>query len=100
MKDLPFSQVVLFDPYNTGVLMTGFVTDKINDELFTIFVPTAPNPMNGNIYHAPKTTLTFLTVSSQEAMRTIMGMGTGSGDMIRGMKIKEEKVKDIIVNPT
>lgn len=99
MKDLPFSQVVLFDPYRTGTLMTGFVTDKVNEDLYTIFVPTAPNPMNGNIYHAPKGALTFLTISSQEAMRTIMGMGTGSGDMIRGMKLNEAEGVEIIVDP-
>lgn len=99
MKDLPFRQVVLFDPYNTGTLMTGFVTEKISEELYTIFVPTAPNPMNGNIYHAPKSSLTFLTISAQVAMRTIMGMGTGSGDMMKGMKIEEEKVKEIIIDP-
>jgi uncharacterized membrane protein len=89
MKDIPFTQVVLLDPYKTGTLMTGFVTDKISEELYTIFVPTAPNPMNGNIYHAPKTSLTFLAVSSQIAMRTIMGMGTGSADMLVGMKTIE-----------
>lgn len=99
MKDLPFSQVVLFDPYNTGVLMTGFVTEKISEELFTIFVPTAPNPMNGNIYHAPKSSLTFLTISSQVALRTIMGMGTGSLDMMKGMKIKEVKGEESVIVP-
>lgn len=78
MEKLPFSQVVLIDPYKAGTLMTGFVTDQVNENLYTIFVPTAPNPMNGNIYHVPKESIQFLTVSPQDAMRTIMGMGTGS----------------------
>lgn len=99
MKELPFSQVVLFDPYKTGTLMTGFVTEKINEDLFTIFVPTAPNPMNGNIYHAPKTSLIFLTISAQVAMRTIMGMGTGSGDMMKGMNIKKVTEEEVIIEP-
>lgn len=99
VKDLPFSQVVLFDPYKTGTLMTGFVTEKISEELYTIFVPTAPNPMNGNIYHAPKTSLIFLKISSQVAMRTIVGMGTGSGDMMEGMKIEEVNTEKVIIKP-
>ncbi len=99
MKELPFSQVVLFDPYKTGTLMTGFVTEKISEELFTIFVPTAPNPMNGNIYHAPKTSLIFLKISPQVAMRTIMGMGTGSADMMKGMKIEEVNSEEVIIEP-
>ncbi len=82
LKKLPFSDVVLIDPFKTGTLMTGFVTDKINEELYTIFVPTAPNPTNGNIYHVPKNSITFLNVQTQDAMRTIMGMGTGTCGMI------------------
>lgn len=82
LEDLPFSQVVLIDPFKTGTFMTGFVTTKINENLYTIFVPTAPNPMNGNIYHVPKESIQFLTVSTQDAMRTIMGLGTGSSCLL------------------
>jgi uncharacterized membrane protein len=78
LKKLPFSQVVLIDPYKSGTLMTGFVTTQIHENLYTIFLPTAPTPMNGNIYHVPKESIQFLTVTPQDAMRTIMGMGTGS----------------------
>ena len=69
--------------------MTGFITDQINDTLYTIFVPTAPNPTNGNIYHVPKELITFLDVSTQDAMRTVMGMGTGTCDMLSGMDLSE-----------
>ncbi len=82
LKKLPFSEVVLIDPYKTGTLMTGFITDKINEDLYTVFVPTAPNPTNGNIYHVPKKAITFLNAQTQDAMRTIMGMGTGTCDLI------------------
>ncbi len=78
MKKMPFSQVVLVDAYNTGVLLTGFVTEAVNDDLYTVFVPTAPNPMNGNIYHVPRNQLTFLDIEAEKAMKSIVGMGTGS----------------------
>lgn len=83
LERLPFSQVVLIDPYKSGTLMTGFVTAQLNENLYTIFVPTAPNPTNGNIYHVPKASIQFLTVSPQDAMRTIMGMGTGSSCLLQ-----------------
>jgi uncharacterized membrane protein len=83
LEKLPFSEVVLIDPYKSGTLMTGFVTARTNENLYTIFVPTAPNPMNGNIYHVPKESIQFLTVSPQDAMRTIMGMGTGSSCLLQ-----------------
>jgi uncharacterized membrane protein len=77
-KKMPFSQVVLVDPYNTGVLLTGFVTETVSPDLYTVFVPTAPNPMNGNIYHVPVSQLRFLDIEPEKAMRSVIGMGTGS----------------------
>lgn len=84
LKKLPFSEVVLIDPFQSGTMMTGFITDRINDDLITVFVPTAPNPANGNIYHVPKEKLVLLDVSTQDAMKTIMGMGTGTCSMLAG----------------
>jgi uncharacterized membrane protein len=78
LKKMPFSQVVLVDAYNTGVLLTGFVTETVSVGMYTVFVPTAPNPMNGNIYHVPASQLRFLDIEPEKAMRSIVGMGTGS----------------------
>ena len=77
-KKMPFKRVVLVDPYNSGVLMTGFVTEEIVGDIYTVFVPTAPNFMNGNIYHVPEAKLKFVSVNSETAMRTVVGLGTGS----------------------
>jgi uncharacterized membrane protein len=78
LKKMPFSQVVLVDAYNTGVLLTGFVTETVSEGIYTVFVPTAPNPMNGNIYHVPVSQLKFLDIEPEKAMHSIVGMGTGS----------------------
>lgn len=89
VKKMPFTQVVLIDPYNTGVFLTGFVTEEIKKDFFTIFVPTAPNPLNGNIYHVPKARLIFVPVGTDAAMRTIVGMGTGSSYLFSEEKIDQ-----------
>lgn len=81
LKKMPFSQVVLVDPYGNGIKLTGFVSEEITPELYTIFVPTAPNPLNGNIYHVPKASLTFLNVPPEIAMRSIVSMGNGSSSL-------------------
>ncbi|WP_235297598.1 DUF502 domain-containing protein [Portibacter marinus] len=83
MKKMPFSDVVLIDTFESGVLMTGFVTEQVSDDLYTVFVPTAPNPTNGNIYHVPASRITFVDATPEEAMRTIVGMGTGSYCLFR-----------------
>ncbi|RAI89352.1 DUF502 domain-containing protein [Algoriphagus yeomjeoni] len=89
LKKLPFSEVVLLDPFRSGTMMTGFITDQIDEKLYTVFVPTAPNPTNGNIYHVPRELITFLSVTTQDAMRTVMGMGTGTSKMLAGMELSE-----------
>ncbi|MFK7933591.1 MAG: DUF502 domain-containing protein [Saprospiraceae bacterium] len=77
-EKMPFSQVALVDVYNTGVLSTAFVTDKISEDLYTVFVPTAPNPTNGYIFHVPVEKLQFIDTSPDIAMRSVIAMGTGS----------------------
>jgi uncharacterized membrane protein len=94
LKKMPFSQVVLVDAYNTGVLLTGFITEKAGDGIYTVFVPTAPNPMNGNIYHVPATQMKFLDIEPEKAMRTIMGMGTGSSVLFVARE-KTEEVEEL-----
>ncbi|MTI20990.1 DUF502 domain-containing protein, partial [Fulvivirga sp. RKSG066] len=87
------SEAVIIDPFDTGTLMTGFITDKINDDLYCIFVPTAPNPTNGNIYHVKKEAITFLDVAPQEAMRTVIGMGTGTAKLFKSYKPSNKEVQ-------
>ncbi|MEM0991544.1 MAG: DUF2208 family protein [Bacteroidota bacterium] len=75
-KSNSFSQVVLVDVFDT--LMTGFVTAEHENGMYTVFVPTAPNPTNGFVFHVKKEKLTFTDAKPEEAMRTIIGVGTGS----------------------
>ena len=91
LKKMPFSQVVLVDAYNTGVLLTGFVTEIVTADIYTVFVPTAPNPMNGNIYHVPASQLRFLDIEPEKAMRSIVGMGTGSTALFAAKDRVQEK---------
>lgn len=94
LKKIPFSQIVLIDAYNTGVLLTGFITEKACDGIYTVFVPTAPNPMNGNIYHVRANQMKFLDIEPEKAMRTIMGMGTGSSTLFAARE-KTEEVEEL-----
>ena len=80
VEKMPFSEVVLVDAYGSGVLMTGFLTDS-NPELgiYTVFVPTAPNPTNGFIFHVQEHQIIHTpNIKTEDAMRSIIGMGVGS----------------------
>ena len=82
-KKMPFSQVVMVDVFGNDTRMAGFLTAEIGDGWFTIFVPTGPNPTNGFIFHVKEHQIEYLKVKPEEAMRTIIGVGTGSEILFR-----------------
>ncbi len=85
---MPFSQVVLIDPFGSGSQMTGFVTDELESDWYTVFVPTAPNPTNGFVFHVKAEKVRFLNVKPEEAMRSIIAMGSGSKVLFDPARVK------------
>ena len=75
-----FSEVVLVDIFNSGVLMTGFITDD-QGEIITVFVPTGPNPTSGNIYHLQKNRVLKTKASVDNGMKSIISCGAGSAEI-------------------
>ncbi|MEJ2005876.1 MAG: DUF502 domain-containing protein [Cyclobacteriaceae bacterium] len=86
LRDMPFSKVVLIDPFKTGSYLTGFVAEEEFEDIVTVFVPTAPNPTNGNIFHVPREDAKFIDITPQQAMQTIIGMGTGTSKLFNHIK--------------
>jgi uncharacterized membrane protein len=61
---------------------TGIITSQHNDGWYTVFVPTGPNPTSGMIYHMPPEQVTILpNIKVDQALRTIIACGAGSGDL-------------------
>jgi uncharacterized membrane protein len=86
-----FSTVALAEVYGNGSLSTCFVIEKTED-FYTLFVPTAPNPTSGNIFHVHESKVTILDVKVDEAMRSILAVGAGSKNLIN--KYKTKKIKN------
>jgi len=81
-KKVPFSQVVLVDPFGSGTLMTGFVTDdELGNGYVTVFVPTGPNPTNGFVFHMKNEDVKFVDTRPEDAMRSIISVGAGSSSL-------------------
>ena len=86
-----FSKVVLVEFPRRGVHTVGFLTNKAAGELqakggpdlWTVFVPTTPNPTSGFLLLLPKEEITELDLSVGEGMKLIISGGTlvppGSG---------------------
>jgi len=67
-KKTPFRRVVLVDAFDSGAYMTGFITDE-DEQMYTVFTPTAPNPTNGYVFHVPKTKVIHIDARAEEAIR-------------------------------
>lgn len=75
-----FSEVVLVDIFNSGTLMTGFITDR-QDDYITVFVPTGPNPTSGNIYHVQEDRVVHTSTTIDSGMKSIISCGAGSSEI-------------------
>ena len=80
-----FREVVLVDIFNTGTLMTGFITDD-QGEIVTVFVPTGPNPTSGLIYHMQKDRVLRTSASVDSGMKSIISCGAGSADIFASVE--------------
>jgi uncharacterized membrane protein len=84
-KTSPFSSVALVNIYGNGTLMTAFITDRHENGMVTVFVPTGPNPTSGFIYHIDQQYVHPVDVSIEDAMRSVISCGAGSEKLLQGM---------------
>jgi uncharacterized membrane protein len=68
-----------------GIWSLGFITNSsdsdyydlgIDGELVSVFVPTTPNPTSGYLLFFPRSEVKILDISVEEALRTIISLGT------------------------
>lgn len=62
--------------------VTALVVDYSADDIYTIFMPTGPNPTSGNIYHVKKEqVILYPDVKLDSAMRSVIACGAGSAEL-------------------
>jgi uncharacterized membrane protein len=80
-KASPLSKVALVRPFNNESLVTAFITHEHIDGSFTVFVPMSP-PTSGFVFHLKSAQVHPINVTTEEAMKTLIGLGTGSGKIM------------------
>ena len=61
---------------------TAIITSRHDNDWYTVFVPTGPNPTSGLIYHLPPNQVELLGgIKVEEALKTIIACGAGSGEL-------------------
>lgn len=85
-KRAVFEKVVLIEYPRAGSYGIGFLTNKAqgevqartDEEVWTIFVPTTPNPTSGFLILVPREQITMLDMSVGDAMKLVISGGTVS----------------------
>jgi uncharacterized membrane protein len=82
-KEFGFKKVVLVEYPSAGIWSIGFLTnegfEKINKatnrEMVSVFVPTAPGPLTGNVIFVAKEEIKFPDMSIEAALNIIISGG-------------------------
>jgi uncharacterized membrane protein len=88
-EKLIFKGVALVKPFGNDTMVTAFITDESFDGYTTVFIPSAPAPTGGYIYHIKNEFVIKLDYPVEEAMRTVLSLGGGSRKLLNTMNEKK-----------
>ena len=72
-------------------LVPAFIIEELENGSFTVFVPSIPTPLAGDVYILPSDRVYPLDIPFTQAIRTISRWGLGSKDLVAAMKKKGER---------
>jgi uncharacterized membrane protein len=67
-------------------LVPAFIIEELEDGRFTVFIPSVPTPFAGAIYILSRERVHPLNVPFTQVIKTISRWGSGSKDLVAGMK--------------
>jgi len=70
----------------------GEIARRSKEKLLNLFVPTSPNPTSGFLVFVPESDVTYLDISVEEAMKTIMSGGIYTGGLEEAAVVGQERV--------
>jgi uncharacterized membrane protein len=77
-KKSPFSSVAVVTPFGNETKAIGFITAVHPDGMYTVFLPTAPNPTSGYVLFLKKENVYPVDLPTESVMKTIIACGVGS----------------------
>ena len=72
-----------------GGLMMAFIIEEFPDGRYTVFVPSIPAPLSGNVYIVAASRVHPLDVPFTEAIRSVSRWGAGARELVEAMERKE-----------
>lgn len=77
-----FSEMAIVNTFGTEIEQIAFITDRLSDGRYVVFVPTGPNPTSGNIYILSEEFVRVIDVHMEKVMRTVVGCGMGAKELM------------------
>jgi uncharacterized membrane protein len=81
-----FKSVALVKPFGNETMITAFVTDESLNGYTTVFIPSAPAPTGGYIYHIKNEFVIKIDYPIEQAMKTVLSLGAGSKEFLSNLK--------------
>lgn len=67
----------------------SFLIEKVDEDLYTVYVPGAPNPLSGSVYHVGEKQIVRTDITQRQALTCLRQLGVGSISVL-------EKTKDLL----
>ena len=64
----------------------GFVTEKLQNELYAVFIPDTPNPWEGSLKFVNHEKIKKTTLTTKEALSIIKNMGVNSNKFLKNIE--------------
>ena len=71
--------------------LLSFIVEQLEDGGLVVFVPSAPTPTAGNVYLMTERQVRRLDVPVSAAVKCIMRLGVGVGDLVQLQRAKQQK---------
>lgn len=96
-----FEKAVLIEYPRKDIYSIGFFTqdtkgevqDHLDKDVVSIFIPTTPNPTSGFLLFVPKSDITVLDMSVEEALKLVISGGAIVPNFNKAAKLSERKIE-------
>ena len=73
----------------------SFLIEQINDTMYTVFIPGAPSPWSGSIYHVEKDRIIWTDITQKQAIRCIKLLGAGYKEVLsKKFEVEAGEIKE------
>jgi uncharacterized membrane protein len=75
-------------------LVPAFIIEELDDDRFTVFVPSVPTPLAGAVYVLGRERVHILDIPFTQAISAVSRWGSGSKDLVAAMRVTSRRTSE------